>query len=609
MSQRYKRASVGLALVVVLGALVLLLRGGLTIRHDRDPSAPPSSWGGSDSDGGAVSHGRSAEEPRAAIDLDAGKPLDSSPSEVCRTIRTEDDQHRPVGDALVLVGVEHEVPTESRTDGSGLARACARSGSTIAVDAWDSDAHWGGFRGTWDASNEPLVIVLVEPALLTGIVVDEAGSPIAGARLFPQWSLEGSLHDPHFVRPWEGLSLTGQSVWTTTTDGSFEMPVQRGGLVELHVEATHYATRDVGPIAVAYGASSSVRIVLGPEIALEGLVLGDGRPIQGARVSMLGLAEPTTTDERGRFRLGGLAVNAGHIIRVAADGWAPAIRFDVDTRAPLRVELERPVSVRARVHLGAIAMNCPLDGTAAWVNVAGPLVAVADWGVFVDVPGLEPGEHRFEASIGSSADPDVVWALRGLEGERDVTLRPGEPSSIDITLALRRRYALVEALVRDVPPSLAGQVTVSVEGDAPEAMRRFVPRGTHGCLTVPGGSYELVAIAPGWRATRSITVAAGEHLRAELSLEAFEGARPSCCPDLETAIVGDALQVTRVGPGLRVPAGARIVAVDGAVGAASVLRRALCTTREGSTRLTLEIPGEEERSFDVARRCDRRPIE
>jgi hypothetical protein len=59
---------------------------------------------------------------------------------------------------------------------------------------------------------------------------------------------------------------------------------------------------------------------------------------------------------------------------------------------------------------------------------------------------------------------------------------------------------------------------------------------------------------------------------------------------------------------LTVPAGARIVAVDGAVGAASLLRRALCTTREGSTRLTLEVAGEEERVFEVVRRCDRRPI-
>jgi hypothetical protein len=609
MSRRDKRAAVGVALVVAIGALMLLLRGGCSIRDVRDPSAPPSSWVDSPTDGGASSLRGAIEEARATIDLDAGEALDASPSEVCRTIRTENEQHTPVGDALLLVGVEHETPTESRTDASGVAMACAPSGSTVAVDAWDADSQWGGFRGTWNASDEVLVLVLVEPAVLTGIVVDEAGSPIAGARLFPQWSLDGPLHDLRFVRAWEGLSLTGQSVWTTASDGSFEIPVQRGGLVELHVEATDYATRDVGPIAVAYGASSSVRIVLGPESALEGLVLGEGRPIAGARISTLGLAEPVTTDEGGRFRLGGLAGNAGHFIRVDADGWVPANRSDVDTRALLRVELERPVRVRARAHLGAVAIDCPLDGTTAWVSVSGMPVARADWGVWIDVPGVAAGEHRFEASISSSEDRDVLWALQGLAGQRDVTLPPGESSAIDITLALRRRYALLEALVRDVPPSLAGQVTISVEGDAPAATRTLVPRGTHGCLTVREGSYVLVAAAPGWRATRSIRVAAGEHLRAELSLEPTEGERPSCCPDLETAIVGDALRVTRIGPGLTVPAGARIVAVDGAVGAASLLRRALCTTREGSTRLTLEVAGEEERVFEVVRRCDRRPIE
>jgi hypothetical protein len=84
----------------------------------------------------------------------------------------------------------------------------------------------------------------------------------------------------------------------------------------------------------------------------------------------------------------------------------------------LRVELERPVRVRARAHLGAVAIDCPLDGTTAWVSVSGMPVARADWGVWIDVPGVAAGEHRFEASISSSEDRDVLWALQGLAGQR-----------------------------------------------------------------------------------------------------------------------------------------------------------------------------------------------
>jgi hypothetical protein len=177
-----------------------------------------------------------------------------------------------------------------------------------------SHAPWTGTH----APGDPDLLVRLDPGcMLSGTVFDSAGAPIGSARV-------------HLASAEPGAFGRNARAATTDEDGRFEF----GGLLPdaralLSVSAPGHAVRVVPSIPVHADRPREVRVILGPEFALAGLVTDpSGTPVAGAQIEIEGdrlidfggmTMSPTPTWERlfhgldtgatqpdGRFRLGGL---------------------------------------------------------------------------------------------------------------------------------------------------------------------------------------------------------------------------------------------------------------------------------------------------------------
>ena len=350
---------------------------------------------------------------------------------------------------------------------------------------------------------EPLQVVLHRGARLTGVVVDVAGRPIAGAQLMAKsevTSPDGSLVS--------GIGAGGQS----GDDGRFTIPNLAPGPFRLDAHAAGFIPWQASETAVDGEELGPLRIELGRGATVEGRVVdADGVPVPGARVSARFTASPgetsssgTVTDADGHYGLesappGEAKVSAWHPSRGRAERKAQlgpgANRVDL-TLSRLGSISGRVVGSDGEPVAGALVRGQVDAGTVTNRNSAG----TDDDGTFLLY--LDPGEVRLSAFAQGYAEttyPEVLTLA-----ERPIT---------GIEIRLQAGGEIVGRLLGIERERLS---SVSV-----------IAGSTGGGRGVPGtvdyqGNYRIGGISPGeWRVSASTASGGGASGRVVME----EGAR------------------------------------------------------------------------------------
>lgn len=226
--------------------------------------------------------------------------------------------------------------------------------------------------GQWrrDSSVEPVVVVArLRP--LSGIVRDEDGSPLAGARLVLR--LDSSF-ESRFAQL---LEASKQQEWTADSNAQGEFALPRAPAVDgAHLSTSHEYHVPDERIAPDH-ADSRMEIVLPrlrfDERAIEGVVLGPAsEKVEGARV-MLG-SKITTTGRDGRFVLELVKDEPATVLRALKAGYLPAELEALPTASDARrrwpqfvtLQLDAPaLSIRGQV---VDEDDHPLGGIRVWLS-------------------------------------------------------------------------------------------------------------------------------------------------------------------------------------------------------------------------------------------------
>jgi carboxypeptidase family protein len=236
---------------------------------------------------------------------------------------------------------------------------------------------------------------------VTGRVEDEAGAPIANARV-------RAVHDPG-VAP---LEFDGAIEARTDADGDFALALEAGtDLVAVRAETDDPATgratkRHLSP---HWGDLDAGTLVLAPPCAITGTVVDEsGAPIEGARLASVGSALgglsgiEATTDANGAFRIPAVALGGVSIFRVEHAGFAsrqaPGMRAGFP---PATVVLQRAHAIRGVVR---DSRGAPIGGANVFVSFDASLGLVGARiesfaatsgrdGTFA-ITGLSPGPKR-----------------------------------------------------------------------------------------------------------------------------------------------------------------------------------------------------------------------
>ncbi len=177
------------------------------------------------------------------------------------------------------------------------------------------------------------VVVLKKGLNAIGRVTDNAGKPIAGARV--------AL-----------TRLTSNRASTTNAQGHFDLPHLSPGQNKLAIQANGYVP-SLQEVMVADNMTP-VDIVLEAGRAVSGRVLDDeNKPIEGAMILFeLGLSDQgiwprATSDQDGRFRLDGIPTAGGSLlVRHKSTGVRVARPIDLDK--PLTITVSKPAKVHLR---------------------------------------------------------------------------------------------------------------------------------------------------------------------------------------------------------------------------------------------------------------------
>lgn len=298
------------------------------------------------------------------------------------------------------------------------------------------------------------VLTLSEGGQVSGAVVDQAGAPIAGAKVYAMlmagWDTPKKVIYPTSDIP----SLIAQ----TDPSGQFafrDLPkaAQVGFYVTSPGRARALTASDEPPFLPYAAGRSDIRIVMQPEATLKGQAVdsatGEGvanvklmaRPCgPGARGGMTG--STATTDAQGRFAFGGLPAGEYELM-VWAFGDAPwvgsptratAVVGQMPTEA--RVELTRGV----RVEVTVVELDgAPVTQATVWANPAaggpGRGSTTNDQGIAgID---LGPGEYRLNVN------------KRGYRPSADIpplTVAQGQPQQVRIEMVV---LPDIRGIVRD----------------------------------------------------------------------------------------------------------------------------------------------------------------
>ena len=213
------------------------------------------------------------------------------------------------------------------------------------------------------------VLKVPRGATIGGIVQNEAGTPVAGARISVQFYSTGDSDLREFQQERGGFPADDLTVATTDASGhwSFASASTNGSDYFITVRHSSYPDRAFHTeddsrsggvpspsVKLADLRAQTAVLKLWSGAALRGTVTDDHQnPVPGARVTFGEFAsEPNRTTQTapdGSFSLAGLA-SSGHLT-ILADGFAPE-RLSVQPAAdaqPLNIRLQRGQSLRVRV--------------------------------------------------------------------------------------------------------------------------------------------------------------------------------------------------------------------------------------------------------------------
>ncbi len=238
-----------------------------------------------------------------------------------------------------------------------------------------------------DANAPGRIAILMTPeASIEGLVVDERGAPVEGARISASWV---DVHRP------ARTDASGRFVVTRLVPARYD--------IEVHTDDAY--GRSAGSVLVALGARADAgTIVLGPATRVSGRVMVDGAPCANARVKLVDqvrerevvlVAGPDAIVRGDGVRLGSYGVHS------QCDGaYSPAThpRLVVGTTdlTNLQWRMTRGGSVRGIVRTSDGAPAERVDVTVRWEGGYASSSTGPD-GRF-ELAGIEPGERELRAT-------------------------------------------------------------------------------------------------------------------------------------------------------------------------------------------------------------------
>jgi len=507
--------------ILPAAALLLALAAALLAWRIRPGSAGEAARGrGDDGDPAARATAELAAAPRASADRGRRREAPGARPEAVAepaggassglSILLLDPEDRPMpGQVLDVAWLgdpgEGEFQLRGTTDAEGLLAAAipdARRIEGIALEEGsDGPSLWAD--GPFEAAPDRPTVVVVQlprPARVSGIVRDEQGRPVAGARV--EVEPEAALGPVPFVEPFQPPKAEA----IADAEGRFSLAT-RAGCVALTPAADGYDASEVALACLAADATTALDLVLqGSSRTLQVEVRAGGRPIESPVLvtalrpdgspSAAGLREPLRID-RGAVRVTPSLYSVGisrdgdwTIVVSVAKGFAEA-RVPVppgDER--LVVEL-RPAAPDPRlVHVRGTVTSEGGAPVAAEVELRrGPDF---DWGT----SGRSDELGRFDLELLPEPPATVFLAARA-RGFGRATLGPIEldrlPASVDLVLGPERTIAGV-VLDPDGRP-IAAHATI--RGTASSPIGFDVEPPAEGADVGEEGAFSFVGLPPG----------------------------------------------------------------------------------------------------------------
>lgn len=414
------------------------------------------------------------------------------------------DGARPISGATI--GVEELRDLTAATDAEGKAslRGVPIGWGMLVVRASGYATSRTPFRVPEAAAAALRQRIELEPGIaIRGLVIDEGGKPVGGARVVARAN----------AAPWEPVDVLGQGV-TTDRAGRFTIEALSAGSYRFLAVHDEYAPGSSELVAISESSQPEVRIGVVRGAVVAGRVFdAAGAPAAWARVSLTtaagqrsdwggGTQRMIVAGERGEFRIRGLARAEVSVYASTASASSDIVSIDLRTRAESNLELRLTV-------LGTIA-GTVLDeagqpiaeaqvmaqpdfwsGQAAEnIMVRGASFGTTDGGGRFSIAGLAPGRYLLRASrtdlaadrglakpVGADVGDTAVQIVLATEGSIRGTVRladGGAPSVASVALAGGGVVPAVKGafVVDAVPP---GTYDVTVRGiDFPDKVLRDV---------------------------------------------------------------------------------------------------------------------------------------
>lgn len=356
---------------------------------------------------------------------------------------------KPIAGATVMRPDEDEdaAPIKTGPDGKVVLRGLANDWVRVTASAtgYGPKTETKGIGGSdKDASLE---ISLSKGSPVSGRVLDEAGQPVVGARV---WAMDAA-------NAWEG-GAGERTAETTAKDGTFTIAALSQGSYLLFAKDEAHAPAVTPPVSVSGDSpTSGVEIVMKAAASIAGVVVDQqGAPVAYATVRLSSktysadmVHRQAAADDKGTFEIKGLPRTA---LRVRAEGEeASSAAVDLDLAATpqkkdVKLVLDRTATIAGVVvddqneavpEATVSAYPDFLAGEVDWVMASNATATTDGDGRFV-LKGLEQGKFRVWASreSGGSKRSSGREGVATHTGATDVRLVLPAPGGIEGTIVM-----------------------------------------------------------------------------------------------------------------------------------------------------------------------------
>lgn len=385
-------------------------------------------------------------------------------------------------------GTDPAILGETAVDAEGRFRvALDKPGVSVALRVLSSGLPSVRFTGPFDSSEENSVFEIQLPSAsgTSGRVVDDAGKPVAGARVLVVASDTGFDGDSRYI----GESRTG-------ADGAFAVPDAPEGTRVILVRAPGF----IPVTRVQIEARPDEKISLQRGGTVKGMVIdGSGKPAAGVIVTAEEVA--AQTDSQGNFRMTGLSAGTHRLQALWKEDFAALkdsvrVRKGEETEANLKLRLgsaipgtvveegtRKPV---AGVRVAAYAST----GFGGFARRRAERMARTDARGRFRLPGLAPARYAVQAVKEGYLSASVAGV--NASGQ-----------SVPPTNLALRKAASISGKVTDAKgqPVAGARVRITREMGMRRLLRGAVSNpgallGAQGVLTVADGTFRLRGLEP-----------------------------------------------------------------------------------------------------------------